>query len=174
MSPAIERLKAGNRALLAITLVFGLLLIACVLKMGAQHDQIADRDTAVLSLLAEIERDDSIFLLVFGTDWDRSRPVLSAAVEVTCYTSEVRQTDSTPYHTADGSTVRVGIIAVSRDMLAELGLKYGQRVALAGYGIFEIRDTMNSRWRRRVDIWLPDKRAAQLHGVKATTLLWVG
>ena len=41
----------------------------------------------------------------------------SLKVDVTWYTSSTRETDSTPFVTADGSKVRDGIIAVSRDLL---------------------------------------------------------
>ena len=94
---------------------------------------------------------------------------------VSCYTSRVRETDDTPYQTADMSLVRRGVLAVSRDLMNEVGLEFGQRVLLEGYGIFEVRDVMNRRYRRRVDIWSSDLTAAQKHGVKEkVALMWIG
>ena len=128
-----------------------------------------------LELLAsEIERDDAILKTIFG-EFDRSRPMLTLPVTVTCYTSRVKETDSTPHTTASGSLVSRGIVAVSRDLLSEVGLSYGQRVFLDGYGIFVVTDTMNSRHRRRVDIWTGDLKAAKLHGKnEQVAMMWVG
>jgi 3D (Asp-Asp-Asp) domain-containing protein len=72
------------------------------------------------------------------------------------------------------SHVRFGVLAVSRDILTELGVEYGDRVFLTGYGMFEVHDTMNKRYRRRVDIWMADTRAAYLHGVRTSQLMWFG
>jgi len=119
----------------------------------------------------EAKRDDELFTIMLG-EWDRRATVKSTAVTVTCYNSTVAQCDSTPHITADGTNVMVGQIAVSPDMISQVGLKYGQRVFLAGYGLFEVRDVMSSRWMRRVDIWLSDQEAARRHGVKTTTMLW--
>lgn len=130
------------------------------------------QDSAVL--LGQLERDDDLLSTVFK-EWDRTRPVLSTRVSVTCYTSRPQETDDSPHITADGSIVRRGIIAVSRDLLHELGLSYGQRVLLDGYGVMEVRDTMNKRWERRVDVWSSDLTAAKMHGKKDNvTLLWLG
>jgi 3D (Asp-Asp-Asp) domain-containing protein len=50
----------------------------------------------------------------------------------------------------------------------------GQRVLLPGYGVFEIHDKMNKRYRRRVDIWMADATACDLHGVQQSQLMWFG
>jgi len=147
-----------------------------------QEEQRGDRLMAEINLLQqdlsyctnELQRDDSIFIDVFGSDWSRDKPLYRTPVTVTAYSSRVRETDDTPHITADMTTVRVGIIAVSRDLLDELGMVMGQRVLIPGYGVFEIRDKMNKRHRRRVDIWMADTRAATLHGVKQSQLMWFG
>jgi 3D (Asp-Asp-Asp) domain-containing protein len=143
-------------------------------KINAQQVEINALEQDNSYLVNEIERDDAIFMSVFGDDWKREKVLYRTAVTVTAYSSTVGQTDSTPHQTADMSIVRVGIIAVSRDVLTELGLVMGQRVLLPGYGMFEVRDKMNKRYRRRVDIWMSDKRAADLHGVKQSVLMWFG
>ena len=122
----------------------------------------------------ELRRDDTIFMSVFGSDWRRDKPMYRTPVTVTAYSSRVEETDDTPHLTADMTFVRVGIIAVSRDILDELGLTMGQRVLLTGYGVFEVHDKMNKRYRRRVDIWMPDHLAANLHGVQQSQMMWFG
>lgn len=125
-------------------------------------------------LVAEIKRDDAILSTIFGK-FERSSPIYTMPVTVTCYTSRVQETNANPYETASGSLVSRGIVAVSRDLLEEIGLSYGQRVFLDGYGIYVVTDTMNSRHRRRVDIWTGDLQAAKLHGKKdSVAMMWVG
>lgn len=113
----------------------------------------------------EISRDDAILAGIFGK-WNRHNGLASLPVDVSVYTSRVKETDSTPFETADMSLVKRGILAVSRDLKEEVGLEFGQRVLLDGYGVFEIHDIMNKRYKRRVDIWSSDLKAAMKHGVK--------
>lgn len=98
----------------------------------------------------------------------------------TAYTSAVRETDSTPYLTATGARTRVGVIAVSPDMLRSL--PYGSRVRLEDMGengrgagrfnylfrdrVFIVEDTMHPRKRERLDVWLPERSTAIRFGVR--------
>lgn len=60
--------------------------------------------------------------------------------------------------TSDGSRIRKNVrwIAVSRDLLKIFG--YGSKVEIESNehselnGIYEVHDTMNRRWKRRIDI----------------------
>ena len=94
-------------------------------------------------------------------------------VTITAYSSTSGQCDSTPHYTASDYPVRVGVLAVSRDLVEEMGLAFGQRVLLPGYGLFDVRDLMHPRWRRKVDIWESDREAARLFGKQQGTLIWV-
>ena len=98
-------------------------------------------------------------------------------VTMTAYSSEVRQTDSTPFVTSTGETVRPGIVAVSRDLLGGV-LPYGSTLrivdiaedprACGGWDpgmILEVQDTMHRRKRNRVDIWLPSRAEAIQWGI---------
>lgn len=140
------------------------------------YEQYRAKSQEAISLLKQQkDRDGQILRLIFGDGWDRTQPVLSVPVAVTAYTSRPQETDATPYVTADNSTVRPGIVAVSRDLMSELGLRFGQRIVLTGYGLFEVRDVMNRRYERRVDIWMPDLVAARRHGVvENVTMIWSG
>jgi 3D (Asp-Asp-Asp) domain-containing protein len=85
-------------------------------------------------------------------------------VTVTMYQPVARQTDSTPNILADGTRIRTQdasnykFIAVSRNLLKRWGgwLDYGDFILLKGTdgkdGVYQVRDTMNSRWVNRIDI----------------------
>lgn len=100
--------------------------------------------------------------------------VRNTPVTLTAYSSTPDQCDSTPHITASNKPVRHGIIAVSDDIMKELGITFGERVLIPGHGVFEVQDKMNPRWRRRVDIWHDDREAAKLFGIQKGTMLWIG
>lgn len=127
-------------------------------------------------------------VLLVGLAWGKPH---SFTIKATAYTSSVRETDHTPHITATGARTRMGIIAVSRDMLR--GLPYGSRVMLQDMGsvkgkgvgrfnyllrdrVFIVEDTMNPRIRNRIDIWLPNRRLALDFGARnlQVTVLRVG
>ena len=90
--------------------------------------------------------------------------VLEFDVTVTMYNPAVSQTDSTPNETADGTIINPNIaseyryVALSRDLIARWGgpFNYGDYVMLRGTdgydGIYQVRDTMASKFINRVDI----------------------
>lgn len=76
-------------------------------------------------------------------------------VRVSWYNPEdIQQTDSTPNICAWGYKVKPGdrIIAVSRDLLKDGIVKRGDEVTVGKYGRFIIKDKMNKRYRRSIDI----------------------
>ena len=85
-------------------------------------------------------------------------------VTVTMYNPTRGQTDSTPNITADGTRINpkrassYRYIALSRDLLSRWGgpFNYGDYVIIEGTGkqdgIYQVRDTMNPRFTKRVDI----------------------
>ena len=107
---------------------------------------------------------------VFGIVPDN---MFSIPVEVTAYTASPDETNGEPWLTADMTPSRIGLLAVSRDLLDDVGLTYGQLVILEGLGVFKVRDTMNKRFSRRVDILMAHKKAARLFGKHTTNLIWV-
>ena len=86
-------------------------------------------------------------------------------VTVTTYTPSVEECDSTPLVTASGFKInprnpkRHRIIAVSRDLKRKY--KFGKKVRITGIGkysgTYTVRDVMNKRYRRRVDILIGTK-----------------
>lgn len=72
---------------------------------------------------------------------------------VTAYSSEVNQTDDTPFVTATNKRVRPGIVAVSRDLFRK-GWVFGRKVYIKGHGIFTIDDLMHPRKKNQIDIYM--------------------
>ena len=85
-------------------------------------------------------------------------------VTVTMYNPTRGQTDSTPNELADGTKINPNkassyrYIALSRDLLSRWGgpFNYGDYVIVEGTGkqdgVYQVRDTMNPKWVKRVDI----------------------
>ena len=95
---------------------------------------------------------------------DNMKGIFRTKVTVTMYHPVPGQTDDTPNQTADGTIIDIEkaskyrYVAVSRDLLNRWGgpLDYGDYIVIEGAGehsgIYQIRDTMNPKWTRRVDI----------------------
>ena len=81
-------------------------------------------------------------------------------VSVTTYSPSIEECDSTPLITASGYKInpanpkRQRIVAVSRDLKRKY--KFGKKVRITGIGklsgTYTIRDVMNKRFKKRVDI----------------------
>jgi 3D (Asp-Asp-Asp) domain-containing protein len=96
-------------------------------------------------------------------------------VTVTTYKATSEETDSTPNITASGFKIskknpkKHRIIAVSRDLKRKL--KFGQRVRLRNAGKYNgeyvVRDVMNKRYKKRIDILInPKDKQTKLSKVK--------
>jgi 3D (Asp-Asp-Asp) domain-containing protein len=96
-------------------------------------------------------------------------------VTVTTYKPTSEETDSTPNVTASGFKIskrnpkKHRIIAVSRDLKRKL--KFGQRVRLRNAGKYNgeyvVRDVMNKRYKKRIDILInPKDKQTKLSKVK--------
>ena len=96
--------------------------------------------------------------------------VLSFDVTVTTYNPTRHQTDSTPNQTADGTIIKpwkatqYRYVALSRDLLSRWGgpFEYGDYIIIEGTGgwdgVYQVRDTMNPKWVKRVDILTTNSR----------------
>jgi len=113
---------------------------------------------------------DKLLEVIFGPEFSSEAPILSTNVAITAYSASVEECDSEPWYTASGSLSRIGVLAVSRDLLSEVGLTYGQVVILENIGVFRIQDTMNPRFSHRVDILMGNPTAAKLWGRKKVNL----
>jgi LysM repeat protein len=97
-------------------------------------------------------------------------------VTATAYSSHRAQTDKTPFLAAWNNRIRPGmkIIAVSRDMLKRYGLRNGSKVKIGGLsGYYTVRDKMNKRFRKRIDIYMgTNRRRALRWGRRSVMLYW--
>ncbi len=100
----------------------------------------------------------------------------SLRVTATAYTSHGNQTDSTPFLAAWNNHIHPGmkIIAVSRDLLTRFGMRNGTRVRIGGLrGYYRVRDKMNKRYRKRIDIYMGlDLRRALRWGRRSVVIYW--
>ena len=96
-------------------------------------------------------------------------------VTVTTYSVNEAETDSTPTITASGFEVsrtnpkKHRVIAVSRDLKKKL--RFGDKVRVTGIGklsgVYIVRDLMNSRWKRKIDILInPNDKQTKFHKAK--------
>ena len=98
--------------------------------------------------------------------------IQSFDVTVTTYNPIPSQTDKSPTILADGTKIKpwratqYRYVALSRDLLARWGgpFEYGDYVVIEGTeegkwdGIYQVRDTMNAKWVKRVDILTTNSR----------------
>jgi 3D (Asp-Asp-Asp) domain-containing protein len=88
------------------------------------------------------------------------KDIIPDIVTVTTYSPTIEQTDSTPLITASGFKInptnpkKQRIVAVSRDLKKKY--KFGKKIRITGIGklsgTYTIRDVMNKRYKKRVDI----------------------
>ncbi|WP_216319653.1 hypothetical protein [Deinococcus aestuarii] len=89
---------------------------------------------------------------------------------VSHYNAVRAQTDRTPHISACGPTRR-GQIALSRDLLRQVGCGARVRVTVNGHSrVYVVNDTMNSRYRRTADILVRGVGNARKLGVSKGTL----
>ena len=87
-----------------------------------------------------------------------SKSLFTTHVTITTYNAVRSQCDSSPLITADGTKIdhrklksgEQKIVAISRDLLYAIPL--GSLIYVEGHGYYEVRDTMNSRFKHRIDI----------------------
>lgn len=87
-----------------------------------------------------------------------SKSLFTTHVTITTYNAVMSQCDRSPLITADGTKidhrkVKSGeqrIVAISRDLLYAIPL--GSLIYVEGHGYYEVRDTMNSRFKHSIDI----------------------
>ena len=87
-----------------------------------------------------------------------SKSLFTTHVTITTYNAVRSQCDRSPLITADGTKIdhrkvksgKQRIVAISRDLLYAIPL--GSIIDIEGYGRYEVRDTMNSRFKHSIDI----------------------
>ncbi len=95
-------------------------------------------------------------------------------VSASGYSSSVAETDTTPFITAANTSTRLGVLAVSRDLLSEYTpgapFSFGDRAHISGLGDFLVEDVMSARWTNRIDVWFPTREQAVRFGLREVVL----
>ena len=93
-----------------------------------------------------------------------------STVTVTCYQPIKQQCDSEPLTTSDGSKINLNNLknghikwcAISRDLLYLFPKNRPKRVSIEGFGVYEVRDVTNKRFKHRVDILVHPKNSKKI------------
>lgn len=91
-------------------------------------------------------------------------------VTATSYRAVSSQTDSTPLYTSIDQHVHTYGIAVSRDLLTSQMACYGDVIAVPGYGLRVVNDTMNVRNRNAVDLFVETRTEEHKFGTRTLTI----
>jgi len=120
-----------------------------------------------------------VFVRVFS-EHKKTEPDINEVVTLTTYSPTNGETDSNPNITASGFKIDLDnpgkhkIIAVSRD-LKRKGWKFNKKVRIKNAGryngVYTIKDIMNKRHRKRIDVLVDgDRKPIKLSNVKVTLL----
>jgi len=97
-------------------------------------------------------------------------------VTATAYTSHANQTDDTPFLAAWNNQLVPGekSIAVSRDLLSRYGMRNKTKVRIGGLkGYYAVRDKMNKRYKKRIDIYMGlNLKKALKWGKRSVVIYW--
>lgn len=114
-------------------------------------------------------------LLMLSSERGVCETETSLNVIATAYNSVPSQTHGDPNVAAWGDRLKPGmkVIAVSRDLI-RMGLGRDRKVIIDGLeGHYIVKDKMNKRWNRRIDIYMgKDVKAARKWGKQEVTIRW--
>ena len=101
-------------------------------------------------------------------------------VTLTCYQPVKSQCNNQPLVTADGSKInlhhlkrgRIKWCAISRDLLYLFPKNKPKKVFIEGFGVYEVRDVTNKRYKHRIDILIhpKDSKRISIKNVKVRIL----
>ena len=147
-----------SRQIISVALLLALGTLSSVIVSDA-----APAPETVESVLAEeanaLLNESPITVSQSDADADAKRIVTTT---VTAYSSEVAQTDDTPYTTASGTRVRQGVVAAN-------WLPIGTKVRIPDLfddQVFVVEDRMHSRHTNRLDVWFPTRAEAVQFGAR--------
>ena len=118
-------------------------------------------------------------LLSLGLSKAQSKNVITH-VTLTYYQPVKEQCDKQPLVTADGSKInlhhlkkgKIKWCAISRDLLYLFPKNKPKRVYIERFGVYEVKDVMNKRFKHRIDILIhpKDSRKISISKVKVKIL----
>lgn len=113
-------------------------------------------------------------LLIAGLTLAAAVHAESMTVTASAYNATPAQTDGKPHIGACNERIEPGAntIAVSPDLFKK-GLACGKSVTIEGMGTFIVRDKMDDKWTRRIDIHMGRQvEKAEQWGEKEVTISW--
>jgi 3D (Asp-Asp-Asp) domain-containing protein len=103
----------------------------------------------------------------------RTRLNVVREVTMTGYTPTKKECDADPLIAASMKPVRLGTIAVSRDLF-EKGWTFGRRVYIINHGIFQINDLMAKHHQNRIDMFFWKTSDAKRIGTQSVKVALLG
>ncbi|TXD70474.1 hypothetical protein ESV24_04620 [Aequorivita lipolytica] len=98
---------------------------------------------------------------------ETEKKMVSLNVTATAYNAVEHQTKKGSRRAAWGDLLEDGVkaVAVSRDLIA-MGLDHNEEIEIEGFnGTFIVKDKMNRRWTKKIDIFMGlDEQAAKEYG----------
>lgn len=129
-----------------------------------------DQDKANIVQLADLKTSTNTKIALTAT----KKAAKTGFYSLSAYNSEVAQCDSTPCITANGFNVcKHGV----EDTVAANFLPFGTKIKIPeifGERVFVVRDRMNSRYQKHIDIWFKDKGKALKFGRKTAKVEILG
>lgn len=106
---------------------------------------------------------------------EAKKEIKTIEVLATAYNSVLNQTDDSPFEAAWGDILdpEIKSIAISSDLL-DMGLTQYSKVVIDGLpGEYLVLDKMNSRWEKKIDIYMgTDVQEALEWGIKKVIISW--
>ncbi len=172
----------GNCIIMAILVTLLIICFSWIYYSPVKAEAVPQEENA-LTDRQDIERNKLAIKMIFGSE--QIDMIFSIPVTLTAYTATKEECDDHPEITADGTPSRIGIAALSRDLIEEFGLKKGQFILIPELGFFSVfpaNDLLSTHKRkntakpipirRQVDLLHASKEAARLFGEREGTLVW--
>jgi 3D (Asp-Asp-Asp) domain-containing protein len=143
---------------LAAMVMFGIAMVFIAFKIYYHPFNLIRQDIQKLNedvqeLIQKIEKQEAFV-----------RTLETVDAVITAYSPTEDQCDSDPLITASMARVRVGIVALSRDLEKKYNLKFGDIVYIYGLGPFHFQDRMHKRWTKKVDVFMWSRQEALQFG----------
>jgi len=151
------------------TSIIAPILVAMLIPQAAYESNTVPIEILEQSEISHPTINDSFLLATNPTSIKQTAPFrpITHTVTITAYTSEVNQTDSTPFITASGTYTREGVVAAN---FLPIGTAV-QIPSLFGDKVFVVEDRMHPRNAHKMDIWMPSLEDAKLFGSKRAKVI---
>lgn len=151
----MQNVKAQKPLISPLYYILLLIVLSSVLIYRTMHPKVEVKEVVVEVSKNEVVIDVPQKFVLTGAEYTKN--VLNN-VTVTSYNNHKNQTDNTPNVTSTSRPVREGIVAVSRDLLKNGTVKYGDLLYIDCFDKwYTVEDTMHDRFTKHVDIFLFDK-----------------